>query len=809
MKATLPVGNYTYVITTSDPLYTGTIEGSFSVESKTKIVLPEAAAGTAGTAYTIPDASVTVDGAVQEGEKATCTATFVQGLNGKKSEQVESGFVPLTAGTLTVVYSYAGAASQTLTVEIAAAQPAGNVVFDPSTATNENFTSTNGIQVYEAVKGEEGAAYEGDYIRITATASSWTNTRLTLGLTDESYAEYDKIGVWVYYAATGTVASSLFNDDNYKVQYAPNEWHLVLVDRDAFVEKMTGSQKDLLALAFTVNGVTGSATNFPGLTEVRIGAIVALKSFDEAEVSPIDSVNEGENASVTITVNEDVQSLTAVIKNAEGIEQQVTVEGKTVKATLPVGNYTYVIRTDDPLYTGTIEGSFSVESKTQIVLPDVTDFHIPAMEEYAIPEAGITVDGALQDGVKANMTAVFTPAYGGGAEENITDSTFTPASSGELVITYTYAGAAVQQLTIFVDRAENTTGALLDMRNADVLADVSTNITDAGKSTQVSYNAEENILVWTDVNSSSSGAWPTLAANFRTTNQELLDAGIAYLKVEVYYETAGSADPSGFFCNQKFQLGSTAVKTGADNIPRNSWYTVYIPVEYLTDAVLCGQGSLIQTKFGTAGDWRFDNVQEVRLKGFVPVTEEEIPDGMFVDMETLGADSVADVFGVDNGTQLSYAPATEAERAYLSWTAGESTGAGAWCNLSVKQLATYNAHDLYDYIAVELYYVGDADKTISWYFMAGGCTANTGSGDRLTTNEWITVYIPVEQYFGIYKTSTSSVSPAGGTGYFTECVFDSAGSSHYPNISEVRIGNIFFTNTAGSAATDYVFTANA
>ena len=341
VTASLPMGSYTYTLTSQDDMYIGSVTGSFTVESKTKIVLPEAAAGTAGTAYTIPDASVTVDGAVQEGEKATCTATFVQGLNGKKSEQVESGFVPLTAGTLTVVYSYEGAASQTLTVEIAAAQPAGNVVFDPSTATSGNTVSSNGIQVYEAVKGEEGAAYEGDYIRITATASSWTNTRLTLGLTDDSYAEYDKIGVWVYYAATGMVTSSLFNDNNYKVQYAPNEWHLVLVDRDAFVEKMTGSQKDLLALAFTVNGVTGSG-NFPGLTEVRLGAIVALKSFDEAEVSPIDSVNEGENASVTITVNEDVGSISAVIKNAEGIEQQVTVEGKTVKATLPVGNYTYV-----------------------------------------------------------------------------------------------------------------------------------------------------------------------------------------------------------------------------------------------------------------------------------------------------------------------------------------------------------------------------------------------------------------------------------------------------------------------------------
>ena len=419
VTASLPMGSYTYTLTSQDDMYIGSVTGSFTVESKTKIVLPEAAAGTAGTAYTIPDASVTVDGAVQEGEKATCTATFVQGLNGKKSEQVESGFVPLTAGTLTVVYSYEGAASQTLTVEIAAAQPAGNVVFDPSTATNGNFTSTNG-SLHAAVAGDPEADYTGSYISITQSGTNvWSNLHLHLG--DVSYAEYDVIEFWVYFVMTGENAKigilggSTGATDPLLRELAGNTWAKISVDADTFFE-LIGSKT-----LFPINFNNATSGNHAGVTEVRLGAIVALKSFDEAEVSPIDSVNEGENASVTITVNEDVQSLTAVIKNAEGIEQQVTVEGKTVKATLPVGNYTYVITTSDPLYTGTIEGSFSVESKTQIVLPDVTDFHIPAMEEYAIPEAGITVDGALQDGVKANMTAVFTPAYGGGAEENITD----------------------------------------------------------------------------------------------------------------------------------------------------------------------------------------------------------------------------------------------------------------------------------------------------------------------------------------------------------------------------------------------------
>ena len=1116
ITAQLPAGVYTYEITTDDPAYTGTITGSFTVESDAaQIVLPEAPAGVAGEEYTIPDATVTIDGETQT-EKATFKATFVQALNGKAEEVIsQSKFTPVTAGTLTIEYSYSGAVSKTLTVEIASAEPKDNVIFDASTATGSNLVSSNGIQVFEAEQSD--GSYEGSYIRITAEATAWTNTRLSLGLSANSYAEYDKVGVWVYFEATGTVTSSLFNDNAYKTTYAPNEWHLILVDRAAFIEKMTGSEKDLLALAFAVDGKDGSA-NFPGLTEVRLGAIVALHSFDEAEVSVSGTVDLGENADVTFTIGEEASDITVKITDEHGETKTYATANGTVTVQLPVGNYTYEIITADPTYTGTIEGTFAVESKVKIVLPEAEDG--VAGEEYTIPEATVTIDGVEKPDAEIGISATFVQGLNGAKTENVTGSftpitagtltivysyegaasvtltveiapaepkdnvifdastatadnftstngslhtavadpegnyisitpasnknvwsnlnlhiddvsafaeydvisfrvyfvtssetvkigilggstgdtdpllrtfpgntwatvtvdaetffdligsktlfpvnfnsptsgnhanvtevrlgaivglyelddvtvpeglyaaeegttqveitvnqdatdisavikdaneieqtctvsgstitaelpvgvytfeittsdprytgkitgnftvessiqivepqlptngtaleaftiphaqikengeltektatctavfkptygtettvsgTFTPSSSGTLTITYTYEGALEKVFTVTIGRAAKPENVLLDLRNNDVLADVSTYITDAGKSTKVSYNEEGKYLVWTDVNSSSSGAWPTLGVNFQTTQQALKNAGVAYLKLDVYYQTTGSADPTGFFCNQKFQIGSTTVKTGADNIPRNSWYTVCIPVEYLTDEVLRGQHSLIQTKFGTAGNWNFDNVQEVRLKGFVPITEDEIPDGMFVDMGSLGADSVADVFGSDYGTQLSYVAATDSERAYLSWTAGESTLTTNWCNLKVKPLASFNAHDLYDYIAVELYYVGEADKTISWFFLQGGCTANTGSGNRLTTNEWIIVYLPIEKYFG---------TPSGGSGYFMECMFDNAGHTHFPGISEVRIGNIFFTNTAGSSETDFVFTLN-
>ncbi len=785
----LPAGIYTYEITTADPAYTGKIEGTFAVESKVQIILPEAEDGVAGEEYIIPEASVTVDGETQT-EKATFTATFVQSLNGKAEEVIsQSTFTPITAGTLTIVYSYEGAVPKTLTVEIAPAKPKDNVIFDASTATADNFTSTNG-SLHTAV-----ADPKGNYISIQPASGANVWSDLKLYIDDVSaFAEYDVISFRVYFVTTsktvkiGILGGSTGDTDPLLRTFPGNTWANVTVDAKTFFN-LIGSKT-----LFPVNFNNPSSGNHAGVTEVRLGAIVALYELDDATVPEGLYAAEGGTTRIEIIVNEDATNISAVIKDANQIEQTCTVSGSTIAADLPVGVYTFEITTSDPRYTGKITGSFTVESSIQIVTP-ILPTNGTALEEFTIPHAQIKENGEPTDNT-ANCTAVFKPTYG---TETEVSSTFTPSSSGTLTITYTYEGALKKVFTVTIGRAEKPEEVLLDLRNNDVLADVSTYITDAGKSTKVSYNEEGKYLVWTDVNSSSSGAWPTLGVNFQTTQQALKNAGVAYLKLDVYYQTTGSADPTGFFCNQKFQIGSTSVKTGADNIPRNSWYTVYIPVEYLTDEVLRGQHSLIQTKFGTAGNWNFDNVQEVRLKGFVPVTENEIPDGMFVDMGSLGADSVADVFGSDYGTQLSYVAATDSERAYLSWTAGENTLTTNWCNLKVKPLASFNAHDLYDYIAVELYYVGEADKTISWFFLDGGCTANTGSGNRLTTNEWITVYLPIEKYFG---------TPSGGSGYFMECMFDNAGHAHFPGISEVRIGNIFFTNTAGSSETDYVFTLN-
>ena len=778
----LPVGNYTYEITTADPTYTGTIEGTFAVESKVKIVLPEAENGVAGEEYTIPDATVTIDGVEKPDAEIGISATFVQGLNGAKEENVTGSFTPITAGTLTIVYSYEGAASVTLTVEIAPAEPKDNVIFDASTATAGNLISNNGIQVFEAVQSD--GSYEGSYIRITASAQGWTNTRLKLGLSADSYQEYDKIGVWVYFKATGSVLHSLFNYSSYQMTLAANEWHLLLADRDDFIWEMADSDGDLLPLNF------GGSANFPGLTEVRLGSIVGLYELDDVTVPEGLYASEEGTTEVVLTVNQDATNISAVIENAEGIEQDCTVSGSTITADLPVGVYTFEITTNDPRYTGKITGSFTVESSIQIVEPGLPTSGT-ALEAFTIPQAQIKENGELTEKT-ADCTAVFKPTYnsdGTPGTETPVSSTFTPSSSGTLTITYTYEGALEKVFTVTIGRAEKPENDLLDLRNNDVLADVKTN---EGGCT-ITYDEENQYLVWESAVGSNS-AWRQLYVNFRTTQDSLKGQGIKFVAMDVYYKTTAQStkDVVGWLCGQQFKVGETSE---TQRIPCNAWYTIYIPIEYMTNNVLNGTSDLMQIIFEYNNN-RFNYIEAVYLKGFELVNDPR--DTSFID---LSDDSATNQFTKPSGT-FNYVAATDTENAYLSWK-GSGTWQSLYFNPSVRP--NCNVETTYEYIAVELYYVSSnsGETDVTGYFLHGSYligNGNNGADMGLKTNEWVTVYLPVDVFY--------SSNAAAGTGYLLQCSFNQAGSGHFPGISEVRIGNIFFTNTAGSSETDYVFTLN-
>ena len=763
----LPVGNYTYEIITADPTYTGTIEGTFAVESKVKIVLPEAEDGVAGEEYPIPDATVTIDGVEKPDAEIGISATFVQGLNGAKTENVTDSFTPITAGTLTIVYSYEGAASVTLTVEIAPAEPKDNVIFDASTATAGNLISNNGIQVFEAVQSD--GSYEGSYIRITASAQGWTNTRLKLGLSADSYQEYDKIGVWVYFKATGSVLHSLFNYSSYQMTLAANEWHLLLADRDDFIWEMADSDGDLLPLNF------GGSANFPGLTEVRLGAIVGLYVLDDVTVPEGLYAAEGGTTEVVLTVNQDATDISAVIKDAYDNEQACTVSGSTITAELPVGVYTFEITTSDPRYTGKITGSFTVESSIQIVEPELPTSGT-ALEAFTIPQAQIKENGELTENT-AICTAVFKPTYnsdGTPGTETPVSSTFTPSSSGTLTITYTYDGALKKVFTVTIGRAAKPENVLLDLRNNDVLSDVKTNDT----ATSVSYDDTGKYLVWT-----GEGNWKQLKINFGSDAAGRL-SGYKYLKMEVYYQTDGATgNVTGWFCAGGLKIGTIDNEAGKlRQIPHDTWYTVYIPTDKLNNNILAGTSDFLQAGFGLADAGHFPKVQEVRLKGFELVKEAETTI-TFYDPAQDGTDNVK----VEQaGGKLSVAT-DETGKAYLSWV-----GVGGWDKLVIaNHYPNYNAFDVYEYVAVEVFYnAPNSTKVVSGYFAGADYTIgsnNTADDIGLAVNQWVTVYIPIDTFY-----SSGAVKGNAVGDYLISCGFTNGG--HFPGVTEVRIGNIYFTN---------------
>ena len=767
----LPVGNYTYEITTADPTYTGTIEGTFAVESKVKIVLPEAENGVAGEEYTIPDATVTIDGVEKPDAEIGISATFVQGLNGAKTENVTGSFTPLTAGTLTIVYSYEGAASVTLTVEIAPAEPKGNVIFDASTATADNLTSTNGSLHIAVADGE------GNYISVkpASNASVWSN--LELHIDDVSaFAEYDVISFRVYFVTTsktvkiGILGGSTGDTDPLLRTFPGNTWATVTVDAETFFD-LIGSK-----MLFPVNFNSPTSPNHANVTEVRLGAIVGLYELDNATVPEGLYAAEEGTTKVVLTVNQDATDISAVIKDANEIEQICTVSGSTITADLPVGVYTFEITTSDPRYTGKITGSFTVESSIQIVEPELPKSGT-ALEAFTIPQAQIKQNGELTENT-AICTAVFQPTYnsdGTAGTETTVSGTFTPSSSGTLTITYTYEGALEKVFTVTIGRAEKPENVLLDLRNNDVLADVKMNDT----ATSVSYHDTGKYLVWT-----GEGNWKQLKINFGSDAAGRL-SGYKYLKVEVYYQTDGATgNVTGWFCAGGLKIGTIDNEAGKlRQIPHDTWYTVYIPTDKLNNNILAGASDFLQAGFGLADGGHFPKVQEVRLKGFELVTDPQ--DTTFIDLS--GASAV-DQFTTKPSDTFNYIAATDTERAYLSWK-GLGTWQSLYFNPSVRP--NCNVETTYEYIAVELYYVsGNSGETdVTGYFLHGKHligNGNNGADIGLETNEWVTVYLPVDVFY--------SSNAAAGTGYLLQCSFNQAGNGHFPGVTEVRIGNIFFTN---------------
>ncbi|HJA95364.1 MAG TPA: hypothetical protein H9663_02925 [Firmicutes bacterium] len=662
-------------------------------------------------------------------------------------------------------------------------------VYDP--AAQVSFTAGAGIATDKIDISTETSSegdYQGAYLKFDfsqLTAGNWVDLRLTPRQEIDAYAEFDEAEFWVYFVTSsknvkiGLLGGTTGDADPLMRTFPGNTWAKVSIDAETFFNNI-GSKA-----LFPINVMAPNSGNHANVTEVRLGAVMARYDFAPEVTVSAPEVTPGQTSSVTLTVATGANAFTAEIRDSATQKPvQSTISGNVISADLPIGTYTYTITSADERYLGSVSGTFSVNSNTQIVLPDEVDSGT-AMQEYTIPTGQIWVDGAATQNV-AEYSAVFEPAYGDAREENITSATYTPASSGKLTVTYTYKDAATQTLEITIDKAANTTGALLDMRNADVLEYVT-----ASADTTVGYNAEGQYLTWT-----GSTNWRFLYINFNTTVAALQEQGYEYLKVQVYYQTDGATgNVTGWFCGKAMFGNTDTAENKLRQIPHDAWYTAYIPLSELTDRILAGSADFLQVGFdqgdGTSG--HFPNVQEVRLKGFVPVTEPDTST-QFLDMSD---DSVVDLFTQPSGT-FGYVAENEGEQAYLSWQ-----GTDNWQSLyfDPNTRATCNAETVYDYIAVELYYVSDSNTNgVSGYFLQQNAIyRNDREHAGLQANTWITVYLSLDMFY--------SSNAAAGTGFLLQCGFGQTNASgHFPNISEVRIGGMFYTNTPGSGETDYVIT---
>ena len=380
----------TYTVVTTRDVPQSVVTLNVTDNTAPEIAINKPDAGVLNEEYCLP--AFTVTDLAESGPDVTVALNFV---NGAEKEEVSLTkregryyFKPEKLGSyeFAVTASKSNGKSRTATRTFIVDQPVleGEVfspeVFDPAAQvealTNPGDTSIN-LSALVVGKGtptqeeSESAAYKGNYYKIDGSkiGTGWLNIHLTPRQDIESYAEFDTVEFWVYFVMTGENAKvgilggSTGATDPLLREFAGNTWTKISVDAATFFDKI-----DSKAL-FPVNFNNAGSVNHAGVTEVRIGTVMAKYAFEPEVAVNAPATTTNVDSSVTLTADTDV-AFTAEIKNAEGDTQQCNVEGGVVTASLPVGSYTYTLTSADDLYVGSVTGSFTVECNTQIVLPE-------------------------------------------------------------------------------------------------------------------------------------------------------------------------------------------------------------------------------------------------------------------------------------------------------------------------------------------------------------------------------------------------------------------------------------------------------
>ncbi|MDR0856480.1 MAG: hypothetical protein LBM78_03625, partial [Clostridiales bacterium] len=471
---TLPAGDYTYVVSATDTRYIGSASGAFFVELENVIQQPTYGGTTkAGEQITIPDAVIYYKGAATQ-NVAAYTATYTDRADNASTVVSGSTFTPDYTGTLTVTYTYAGALSKTLVI---------NVTTPKDTAANRAIASgKDGIYDLAPVSADGRVAWseaDGGYIVWSIDGNktvAWSNLRFTPAQTAAIGEKKDDFGFLHIRALAVSTATSgwraFFCSDKFVIgedgtsgileRLAFNVWHDIYIP----VEKL-----DIANYFASISFNSATAPQFTAVSAVYLGgfdfvslATATLTLNDSSAGSSAFEVDE--NVTFTLGNAGALAYTLSIFDEADALAATLQPTGGTftwTKADKVQGNYRAVLNAPAGYYYAV------APAVTFVVRGDV----LIEAEDFATPNGGYKAHGvivlptaALFWGEIADTenvpvrTASYT--YADSVVVPVTGDTFTPDASGTLTVQFTYEGAV--SVTKTADVAVNAPqGFVLDV----------------------------------------------------------------------------------------------------------------------------------------------------------------------------------------------------------------------------------------------------------------------------------------------------------------------------------------------------------
>ena len=534
-------------------------------------------------------------------EVATLTVTVVN-LDDPDTEITVSNengtysFVPVAVGVheMTVTAADTSGNTSVRTAQILVVQTAASYeLFNPDYvgATNNVVFALGGDYIEAAYHGgnAQDLSYKDGYVSVTSKKGAieasgkefqWARIGFEPYYDLSSYAQYDKIAVWMYVknessAATGSY--SFFNNNAFRTTITFNEWQLYYFDIDDFLNTYNTS-------VGLINMTFGNYTAAIAVSEVRLGKIYGITEAGYGATVNVGAVQG--TAEVTITVTSTLSSVPSFTLTVLDDEEQPVapenVSGNVYTYDLEVGVYTYTIESSDPLYYGSYSNEIVVEGSLVIDLDGGTATGV-AGSPLDLPD--VTV---IENNVTTNKQVSVAATYTYAADktqieiddmEELKD--FVPTASGTLEITYSYEGAADKHFSVVVERKTSTDNThLLDLSSRDALFDMTLPDKEyyAGGEDLPSGIADPGMPFIGYTDKTDAGTWRGFDIS-KAYMDNIVDAldDHKYVRIKLYFKATSDLVVFPIF-NVRNQTFANDIST-VIVVPSNTWTDVVISID--------------------------------------------------------------------------------------------------------------------------------------------------------------------------------------------------------------------------------------